>query len=344
MKFALDSSPKIPGIIVLILSFFLPFPSTAVSTEGSTSRSRLLPVNKTSLTARPSQDRQDVSEQAGVLHLSFQPRITTEAKTLGELLVIQNDSRHWSQKSLQSHPGAGQLLQRETLVSWMESQFGPFEWQWQGPVQQRVESLATSSNQQAIHLAKNALLNQLKPHYNRVQLKVLKQSQGITGIKAPLKTRMDIHFPTAKRVCVWLINQQVHKPVWFEVKAYQSVRVAKNTLPAGTVLGDKQFSWQERNIAGLKSKPASKIGKRQRIKKTLPAQDILLADNLESIPDVIHGQRVQVVVRHKSVQLITEAVALKDGYQGQILPLKNTMNQQSFMAKITGIQKAEIVL
>lgn len=276
--------------------------------------------------------------------LRFKTPITHQASTLGDLLNIENDHQQWAKLPLQSHPLAGQIIQKDSLISWMKSQLGEFTWKWQGESRAVVAVPKHLAKLDAVTIAQQALQIKLQTHYKRLTIKPSKQVSGGLLINQPVHTKIDVHFPIAKRVCVWLVNDNQQRiPVWFNVQAYQKVLVANNHIAANTILKPSHFVWKEKNIAGLASPPATLFNEKQWLKNTLSAQQILLVDNLTAQPEVIHGQTVQVTVHHSKVRLTTQALALKDGYQGQIIPLKNLINKKTFVARITGIQQAEIL-
>ncbi|WP_028388041.1 flagellar basal body P-ring formation chaperone FlgA [Legionella fairfieldensis] len=276
--------------------------------------------------------------------LRFRPLITTEATTLGDLLIIKNDRLHWEKLALDSHPKADDSLSREALIQWMQKRLGSFDWQWQGINHTTVKAINKTSKNSLLKKAQQDLAKELTPLYSRIELTPLNSAKNSIYSIESFHTRIKLTFPIRKRVCVWLTNSRQSIPVWFSVKAYQTVRVANHALPAHSIVHDNDFSWQERNIAGLRAEPAKNLNRPVWLKTSVPAHTILVENNLGDPPQIIHGQKVMIKVYERSITIATEALALNDGHIGQLITVRNPATQKTFSARVVGNQQAEIRL
>ncbi|MDI9817562.1 MULTISPECIES: flagellar basal body P-ring formation chaperone FlgA [unclassified Legionella] len=274
--------------------------------------------------------------------LSFQPSINQQAATLGDVIKISNDRHQWALLPLDSHPKAGESLSREHIIQWMISRIGPFNWQWQGKTRVKIKAKFLTAPQILVDKAKQALIQELNPKYLAVEVDAVTNPKGSEYPLASFHPHIRVQSPTAKRVCVWLINPQQTIPVWFKVKAYQRVLVAKAPLPYHSRVNNQGFLWKKRNIAGLHSEPDKRISGDKRLKTTLKPNDVLLAENLEPIPAVTKGQKIQVNVYSSGITIKTAAIALKDGYPGQAIRMKNPVSNKFFMARIVAEKQAEV--
>lgn len=275
--------------------------------------------------------------------LLFQPQIDIKATQLGDVLRIQNDTHHWSALPLQSHPTAGEIITKEKIIAWMRQRLGDFNYQWQGKTQIQVSQLCQSSADALLEKAKTALTAQLRSKYSRIELKPLFHPKDSPFSIDSFETDANTSYPTAKRVCVWLRHDKERIAIWFHVKAYAQVLVANRDLPLHTLIKDNEFSWEERDIAGLNDKPVQSIPTHVWLKSPIVHGKILLADQLRELPLVIQGQAVKVDIHRHRIDVVMDAIALGDGYLGQRITVKNPLNQKTFVAIVSGFQQAEIL-
>lgn len=279
--------------------------------------------------------------------LRFQPEVSPQAKRLGDILQIENDEQHWAELPLQSNPSSGELIQKETIIHWMHKQIGPFRANWRGKTRIQVHQATQSTAPSLIAKAKTALLNQLNHahKYTHVQIEPISTPKDSTYPLDELQPTLNLHYPVARRVCVWLThpNQKSHQmAIWFKVRAYASVVVAKHAVRYHTPLNNADFSREERNIAGLGAEPVRVVPNQGWLTSSLAKGAILLSDHIQEPPLVIQGQPVNVTVHHGAITITMQAIAVKDGYVGQTTTVKNPLNQKTFDVRITGYQQAEI--
>ena len=274
--------------------------------------------------------------------LRFHEKINAQATTLGDVIRIEGDNQHWSQLKLDSRPQAGESLSREQIIQWMSARLGHFDWQWRGKTQTTIRQTLQSSEQALLEKAQQVLMQELSKAYSRVELKVLSHPKGSEYPIGSFHTRVKIISPTAKRVCVWLSNDHQELAVWFSVNAYQRVLVANQNKAYHTQAHADDFSWQERNVAGLSNQPCIRLPEKAWLTTTLQRNQILLTNQISEAPQIRQGEKVQVNIYNHGITSATEAFALSDGYVGQMIGMKNPANQKTFVAKVSGNQQVEI--
>ena len=277
---------------------------------------------------------------AAEITLRFQSYIKNQATTLGDVLHIENAPHHWENLRLESHPSPGEIITKDKMMTWMTQRLGPFKSKWQGKTRIQVMQSTQSSGKLLIKKANIALSDKLKSHYQHMNLKPLSHPNNSDYAVNDFKVKMSVSYPVSKRVCVWLIHKNSRIPVWFKVKAYRNVLVAKRDLHSNTPIQDHAFSWKKRNIAGLTSPPAKSLPNHLWLTSPLKRDEILLDNQLKHPPLIIKGQAITVTVHHHAITLVVDGVAITDGSLGQVITVKNPRSRQTFVATISGVQQA----
>ena len=244
---------------------------------------------------------------------------------------------------LKSRPNTGEMVTKETILAWMNQTIGHFRCSWQGKTQIRVDSPMQSSGKALQDKAQAALTKLLGTKYTRIEISALSTLKSSEYPLESFKAKAALSFPVAKRVCVWLTNDKQRIAVWFRVRAYAQVWVARHNISFNTMIEPKAFSSQERNIAGLNGEPARSLPENTWIKSSLLQNKILLESQLKEPPLIKQGQTVKVSLHQNSINLVMDAVAMADGYLGQMIMVKNPVNQKSFVAKVTNAEQAEVM-
>jgi len=191
--------------------------------------------------------------------------------------------------------------------------------------------------------ARIALSEELKTQYQRLELKAVHQARDSDAELDSFTVDMTLSYPIARRVCVWLDNGEQRIPVWFEVQAWDRVLVAQTRTGADIAIAKDSFVWAERNIAGLKGKPAKQLSDKNWLISSLQSGDILLARQIKAPPQIVAGQSVRVHLQQNRVNLVMDTVALTSGYSGQRINVKNPANQKTLLVQITGSGQAELL-
>jgi len=275
------------------------------------------------------------------LTLRFQPEINEKATRLGDILIVE---KKWSNIPLDSHPTPGEVITKTKIIDWMTQRLGHFNATWQGKTQIKVKPSSQSSGKLLVEKAKAALIKKLGTRYQRVEATPLSHLKNSEYAPDDFSTKIHITHPTSKRVCVWLVHDKTRIAVWFKVRAYTNVLIANQHIHYNTPLQNNEFSMKERNIAGLNSPPVLTLPKPMWLKSSMERNTILLKSQLKEPPLVAHGQHINVATHNHSITIVMDAIALADGYLGESITVKNPLNQKTFVAKINGVQRAEIIL
>ncbi|GEM_PF-1990886 len=283
-----------------------------------------------------------LTHAAADITLRFQSKINSQATQLSDVLHIENDRHHWGKLSLDSHPAPGETITKDNIITWMTQRLGAFESKWQGKTRIQVDHLTQTASTLLIEKATMALNNKLKPHYRRVTIKPLSHPNDSNLALDEFKTKINVSFPVSKRVCVWLIHKDKRIPIWFKVSAYANVLVAQHDLSYNTPIQSNAFSRQERNIAGLTSSPAPTLPNQIWLRSSIKRNTILLSNQLKDPSLITHGQSVKVTVHHHAITVVIDAIALTDGTLGQTVTVQNPRTKETFTAKTSGAQQAEM--
>lgn len=279
--------------------------------------------------------------------LRFQPEINEKATRLGDILIINNKSSkrvaRWSHLSLDSHPTPGETMTKTQIIDWMTQRRGHFNATWQGKTQIKVKQSCQSSGKLLIETAKSALIKKLGNRYLRVEATPLSPLKDSEYAPDEFKTKIHLTFPTSKRVCVWLLHHHTRIAVWFKVRAYAKVLISNQHLHYNTLLKNSDFSIKERNIAGLNAPPLLTLPQPIWLKSSMERNTILLKTQLKNPPLIIHGQHINVATHTHHITLTIDAIALSDGYLGEMIAVKNPINQKIFQAKISDFHQAEMM-
>ncbi|MDR3501318.1 MAG: flagellar basal body P-ring formation chaperone FlgA [Legionella sp.] len=275
--------------------------------------------------------------------LRFRTPITPEAKNLGDLLLITPDKHQWGKIMLDSKPMPGTKLNKQQVLTWLQHKVGNFSHQWKGKTSATIRETTGTNAKNLLSTAQNALAKQLKKQaYSQVELssKTVLKDSGIA--LANFKIQLPKDYPVAKRVCVRLHYQNRSIPIWFAVKAYQSVLVAKHTIKRHTLLRPSDVILKRRNIAGLYTAPLTQFPATVWLNKSINKQQILTQDLLGNQPEVMQGQKTKVLVQQHGIAITIEAIAQSNGVQGQSIRMQNPRTNKYFVAVITGKNTAEV--
>ncbi|MFJ1268006.1 flagellar basal body P-ring formation chaperone FlgA [Legionella lytica] len=275
--------------------------------------------------------------------LRFRTPITPEAKKLGDLLLITPDKHQWGKIMLDSKPMSGTKINQQQVLTWLQHKVGNFSYQWKGKNSATIRETTHTKANDLLSTAQTALAKQLKKQaYSQVELssKTVVKDSGIA--LANFKIQLPKGYPVARRVCVRLRYQNRAIPIWFAVKAYQSVLVAKHRIKHHTLLRPSDVILKKRNIAGLNSAPLMQFPTTAWLNKSINKQQILTQDLFGNQPEILQGQKAKVLVQQQGIAITIEAIAQSNGTQGQSIRMKNPRTNKYFFAVVTGKNSAEV--
>jgi flagella basal body P-ring formation protein FlgA len=257
------------------------------------------------------------SSQAQV-SLRFQPHITDNARLIGDLLIIYPDEQQLARTPLDSSPRANSLIDKRQIIHWLETKTATLDYQWKGKNTAWVEPASQTTGQELINKAQSALTEQLN-HYQYTSFEISPKTIPVKGAFSLNDLHVEIkdRYPPLKQISVRLNDKKHSVLIWFKVKAYQKILVAKHELKRRTLISKDDFILKNEDIAGLKSKPYSQLPKQLWLKKTIKRHAILSESDVNTRPQVIKGQAVHVNIMSQGIAINTEAIAEHDGYLGQ---------------------------
>lgn len=277
----------------------------------------------------------------GTMTMRFKPLITQQAQYVSDILSVHPHSHRLESIQLDSHPVPGQTITQDQLINWLTHQTGPFKYLWRGKKTAHILSNAPTKSQDLIALAQTALINQLKNQYHSIEVHAISHPRDSDLPLQQLYVVLPDSEFVSKRMCVRLKHNKISIPVWFSIKAYQKVLVAKQRISKNNTINPADFIWRDRNITNLNHKPYVSAIENKWLIKTINKNQVLTVDHLAEKPDVLKGHAVLVNVRHKTISI--KAIAQKNGYQGESIPMRNTASGKIFIAVVTEKNQAEAV-
>jgi flagella basal body P-ring formation protein FlgA len=205
------------------------------------------------------------------------------------------------------------------------------------------QSAASDRAQKLIIKARIELMEQLKKQkYTQLHItpksRQVSPSLSLSNLKIQIKDR----YPPLKQICVRLSDGKHSSSVWFKIKAYQRVLVAKNSIKSRTILSTYDFIIENKNVAGLKSAPFQQVPVQAWLKKSISKGTILTEAHLKTKPDIVKDQSVQVHIKSQGITVSAEAIAQHDGYSGHAIKIKNPRSNTSFRGVVIAPNEVEV--
>lgn len=151
------------------------------------------------------------------------------------------------------------------------------------------------------------------------------------------------------RMVVWVdvtVDGRLRRsvPVAFNVRWLHEALVARSPMAARTPVSEDQFVIEQVDVASARGEPVSvdQLGSR-RLRQELPAGAVLGGDDIEAIPDVTAGERLDVYSSVGSVIVRTVAVAQRDGFRGDRINVRLEQVQQSLRVEVIGKNRAKVI-
>ncbi len=138
------------------------------------------------------------------------------------------------------------------------------------------------------------------------------------------------------------IERQVVLSGW--VDRFESVVCTRRSLKRGSVIVEDDISTKRRNISKLPVNVLTTmqdiIGKR--LRQTLKADTVLLANMVEDPPLIKRGDRVTIVAESPTLQVTALGVAQTKGGVGDQIRVKNCMNRKEIIARIVNASTVKV--
>ncbi len=277
------------------------------------------------------------------ISLRFQPVLYNDMKQLGEMVIITPENQVLSHLPLDPSLLSGSFITKKQLFNWLTQKTASNEYEWQGKKTALIQLRKTISSVALVKMAQDKLYERLQQReYETIKLIPKTTPTNSSGTLSEFKIKIKESYPPAKRLCVYLYNDQLSIPVWFEIKAYQSVLTAQHNIPKHTVLSAHDFSIQKQDIAGLASLPLTQIPSDTWLNHSLTKGEVLTLSHISPKPAIIKDSKVHVHIHAEGVIVSTEAIADEDGYQGQTITLHNMQSKKQFHALVSAPNEAEV--
>lgn len=205
-----------------------------------------------------------------------------------------------------------------------------------------------------ISMARAYLMKQLQSRYPSLTRVAVENIGAVDDLRLPsadvvVRPRAIQGNGLTPRACVWLdvlISDRVLRriPIWFSVKAYAPVVVARAPINPRDVVTPRDFAVEERDVARVRGEPLQRIddvvGMRARVSVSNGA--VVRVADLEKNPPVLANQEVEVRVVAGPVRVETRAVAEQEGYVGELVRVRNPKTFSVFTARVTGDKTVQV--
>ncbi|QGW82241.1 flagellar basal body P-ring formation protein FlgA [Variovorax paradoxus] len=270
-------------------------------------------------------------------------------------------------------PGSPALLDRETIVRWVEARSGlqtvdsalrvqSPAIRWTGASETEIESAAQQLPGEAVvSAARSALLNWLSQRSVRAEVEPVSTARdlllppGVPTLRVrPLANQAQ---PT-RRMLVWVdawVDDRFVRTtaVTFEVGAWAPVAVATTDVGRGATVdpvmlrGAMQTREVDLTTVRQGTPVASKAGGdsadgRQRLRRPLRPGEVLTSAHLETTPAVMRGNWAHLQARSGDVSVESRVEVLQDGRQGQVVRVKVPGSSGEVLARVTGPGQVEV--
>ncbi|MGJ7502489.1 flagellar basal body P-ring formation chaperone FlgA [Variovorax sp. ZT5P49] len=272
-------------------------------------------------------------------------------------------------------PGSSALLDRETIVRWVEARSGlqtvdsalrvqQPAIRWSGAGETEIESAAQQlSGETVVNAARSALLNWLSQRSVRAEVEPVSTARDIflppgtpTLRVRPLAGQAQ---PT-RRMLVWVdawVGDRFVRTtaVTFEVGAWAPLAVATTGVERGVnvdpVVLRGTMEAREVDLTTLRQGTPVAANARngsgladgsQRLRRPLRPGEVLTSAHLEAMPAVTRGNTAHLLARSGDVSVESRVEVLQDGREGQLVRVKVPGSSGEVLARVTGPGQVEV--
>lgn len=131
---------------------------------------------------------------------------------------------------------------------------------------------------------------------------------------------------------------RISRPVHFRVRRWDRVLVARERVRAKSTADAQKFEPQTVDVAGASGTPITDASllAGKRLRRELAAGAIVSTHDLEDIPVVRQGERIDVYARVGRVVVRTAATAERDGYAGERILARIRRSGERLNVRVTG--------
>lgn len=288
--------------------------------------------------------------------------ITGPQITLGQIAVIEGDETSritaLQQIPLGSAPlpGASALLTRDVLtarLSASQTDFGGLEW---NPIPEtvRISTGGQLISGQALSDIALAKLRQKLPSRpdEEITVSLLKP---IPDLMVPLG---DLHYGIVGQSVRFGVPLTAYLtvstdavlytriPIKYELKRFSSVLVTNTTITARQTLAADLFRLDRLDVSRLSAGYLTNFDQTAGLvaKRSLPAGTVVYPHHLEKPVLIKRGSPVTITVVYGGVEAVAPGVAQKDGHDGQLIPVRNTLTGRLVTARVVAKDRVEVIL
>jgi flagella basal body P-ring formation protein FlgA len=272
-------------------------------------------------------------------------------------------------------PGSPAVLDRETIMRWVETRSGlqtvdnalrvqPTAIRWSGAGETEIESASQQlSGEVVVDAARAALLNWLSQRSVRAEVEPVSTARDIflppgtpTLRVRPLAGQAQ---PT-RRMLVWVdawVDDRFVRTtaVTFEVGAWAPLAVATTGVERGASVDPivLRGAMQARDVdlttlrQGTPVAANARSGREladgnQRLRRPLRPGEVLTSAHLEATPAVTRGNTAHLLARSGDVSVESRVEVLQDGREGQLVRVKVAGSSGEVLARVTGPGQVEV--
>ncbi|SFQ10950.1 flagellar basal body P-ring formation chaperone FlgA [Variovorax sp. 770b2] len=279
-------------------------------------------------------------------------------------------------------PGSPAVLDRDTIVRWVEARSGlqtvdsglrvqtvegalraqSPAIRWTGASETEIESAAQQlPGETVVNAARSALLNWLSQRSVRAEVEPVSTARdlflppGVTTLRVrPLANQSQ---PT-RRMLVWVdawVDDRFVRTtaVTFEVGAWAPVSVASTGIGRGATVDPVMLrgamETREVDLTTVRhgTPIAIKAGSEsadgsERLRRPLRPGEVLTSAHLEATPAVMRGNWAHLLARSGDVSVESRVEVLQDGRQGQVVRVKVPGSGGEVLARVTGPGQVEV--
>ncbi len=135
-------------------------------------------------------------------------------------------------------------------------------------------------------------------------------------------------------------------PLSLRVQAFAWVPVAKETLPRHTVIDESHLLWKLEEVTAVRGEwPRAEddlAGELWRTRRRILAGSVLCYEDIEHRPEVLMGERVQLVAVRRGVRITAPGLALQDGREGDRIRVESLVNGTYLTGKVRGVATVDV--
>ncbi|VVE50389.1 hypothetical protein PCO31110_04710 [Pandoraea communis] len=253
--------------------------------------------------------------------------------------------------------GSPARLTREALERWVNAQVGrASRVQWRGAIAVQVDTRTQALAWERLDaLARRSLQDRLAGEVSDLRLTPVDRGVAVDLPPGTIDlVARDLPPGMMSAVAtVWIdirVDGQPGKtvPVNFRVEGKRRVWVALSDQSPGIAVFPAAFEMRDMPLDAVRRTPMSLDGMAQaslaatRLRRVVRAGQVLSADDVESVPDVIRGGTAMLTVTWGAVVVESPVEVLQDGRQGELIRVRPRTSSEAVLARVVGRGMLEI--